>query len=77
MTGDMRSHSITSRAFHQFGLTFKSLGMNVRVILIQRIDQMRACELDTGSASHHAPRSQIIEDTRIEITSVIPNAVDA
>lgn len=75
--GEIRRPSITSSAFHQFGTTVIPLGRSVSVMLIQRIDPISACELDTGRASHHAQRSQIIADTRIEITRIIPNAVDA
>ncbi len=40
--GEMRSPSITSSAFHQFGTTVMPLGRSVSVMLIQRIDPISA-----------------------------------
>ncbi len=70
--GEIRSHIITSCAFPQCGIIPAPAGMNMRAILTPRIDPMRAWELDTGSARYQAPRSQIIAETRIEITRIIP-----
>jgi hypothetical protein len=75
MRGDMRSQIITSSAFHQWGIDHAHIGIYMRATLTPSIDPMRAWELDTGSARYQAPRSQIMADTRIDITITIPKLV--
>ncbi len=66
--GEIRSQIITSPAFHQCGAKSFHTEEFVTTKLTPRIDPMSACELDTGRARYHAPRSQIIADMSIERT---------
>ena len=76
MSGEKRSPSMTSNAFSQWRSMPVLPKSQRRAIFTPKIDPISAWELDTGSASLHAPRSQIIAETRIEMIIIIPNVID-
>jgi hypothetical protein len=68
MMGEIRSQIITSPAFPQCGVKSFHTEEFVTTKLTPRIEPISACELDTGSARYHAPRSHIIAEISIEST---------
>lgn len=76
-SGDIRSHSMTSFAFAQCGTTHIPNVVSEKAILTPIIEPISACELDTGSASHQAQRSHMIEANNIDRMRHIPTTVGA
>lgn len=77
INGDIRSHSTTSCAFAQCGTTPTPNFVRENHMLTPIIDPISACELDTGRANHHAPRSQRIDAMRIDMINIMPIFVGA
>jgi hypothetical protein len=75
--GDIKSDSITSIAFAQFGTTsiFQETGTKVIAIVTHNIHQIKECEDEAGIQKYQVAKFQIIADNKSEITTIIQNEV--